>query len=59
MAKEDGGYVARSIFSERGLIGQNVLDTISDVLGSEFSRLISIHSNKFNSSVKRSKENIN
>ena len=47
MRSEDGGHMSESIMSEVGVIKQNYLDTVSDILGSEFSRLLSINSKKF------------
>jgi predicted ATP-dependent endonuclease of OLD family len=36
-----------SIMSDRGLISENYLDTVSDVLGNEFNILYSIHAKTF------------
>ena len=43
----EGGFVSESIMSDKGVIKQNYLDTVSEMLGSEFNQLYSIHAKTF------------
>ena len=43
----EGGFVSESIMSDRGVIKQNYLDTVSEMLGYEFNNLRLIHTKTF------------
>ncbi len=47
LRNEEDGYVSESIMSDRSVIKQTYLDTVSEILGAEFNSLVSIHSKKF------------
>lgn len=43
----EGGFVSESIMSDKGVIKQNYLDTVSDMLSYEFNHLMTIHAKTF------------
>lgn len=43
----EGGFVSESIMSDKGVIKQNYLDTVSDMLSYEFNHLRTIHAKTF------------
>ena len=44
---DTGDYISQNILSEQGLIKADYLDEVSEILGSEFNKLLSINSKKF------------